>query len=51
MKIMLQQRITKSEFSDYDMNDPRQDHNQEIQEYDVLESEPESDADKITEEM
>ena len=43
----------KAEFDDYDLVDPRQDHNLEIREYDVLDSEPESEneTNEITEEV
>ena len=42
----------KTEYSDFDLVDPRQDHNLEIKEYDILESEPESDSEGIiTEEV
>ena len=43
----------KREYENYDLVDPRQDHNLEIKEYDILESEPESDEepDIITEEV
>ena len=42
----------KDEYKEYDLVDPRQDHNMDIREYDVLESEPESgDEDVITEEV
>lgn len=42
----------KDEYTEYDLTDPRQDHNLDIREYDVLESEPESgDEGVITEEV
>ena len=38
-------RAFKQEHEGVDLNDPRQDHNHEIKEYDILESEPESEND------
>ena len=37
-------RMFKEENPGYDLNDPRQDHNLEIQEYDILDSEPEDEG-------
>ena len=36
----------KSDHQDHDLNDPRQDNTMDIKEYDILESEPESDSEE-----
>ena len=38
-------KVFKDENQGFDLNDPCQDHNLEIKEYDILDSEPESDSD------